>query len=64
MNKLNQDQKNKVNEFKNLTSWKENLAIDHLKKFNWNLDNAVNDAFDNPPADAIDIPKPSANLDK
>jgi len=50
MNKLNRAQKDKVKQFMNFTSTSEKVAMDVLKKYDWNVEVAIGAYFDNPQA--------------
>jgi len=51
MNKLNRQQKDKVKQFIVFTNASENLAINLLQKYEWNLEITVDNFFNNPPFD-------------
>lgn len=59
MNRLNSEEKVKATNFISITEAPEQTAISFLKKFNWNLEMAVDEYFVNPPP-----PPKQSDLDK
>jgi len=49
LNRLNATQRTQVQTFSSFTESSELRALQYMKKFKWNLDEAVNDFFQNPP---------------
>jgi len=57
MNRLNSSQKDKVRQFQAFTSASEEISIQYLAKNSWNIENAADDFFANPP------PEPQPEID-
>jgi len=56
-NRLTSDQKKKVSEFEFLTSASNEMSINYLKTNNWNLEQAADNYFSNPPPSAPKVDK-------
>eukprot|EP00743_Colponemidia_sp_Colp-15_P001431 GILK01001569.1.p1 GENE.GILK01001569.1~~GILK01001569.1.p1 ORF type:complete len:269 (+),score=48.58 GILK01001569.1:61-807(+) len=50
---LNRAQREKISEFCSVTGGTDKIANDYLKRFNWNLEQAVDGYFLNPPANVV-----------
>jgi len=62
MNKLPRDQKEKAKNFISFTGASEKIAIDTLKRFDWNLEIAVDSFFSNP-SGSLDAAPPAPKID-
>lgn len=48
--RMTRSQKEEVKQFRTITGASEKVAIEYLKSENWNLQNAIDDYYTNPPA--------------